>query len=295
MVTGLTALEGEEFAVGLSFAGEQRNYVQEVALSLQARGVKVFYDSFHEDALWGCDLIDTFNDLYSERMQRVVVFVSKEYVEKPFTNVERRAALSKAITLRTKYVLPVRFDNTTLPGMPTSIGYLQASEKTPEQLAVAVCKQLGMSQTLKSNQVAPPWSTPAQGTITFCHVDHDGRHMIGEDEWTFEIKVYGAHTNCIQFYNDPPSIRGVALADHVAQIAELDDASSLVFSSRSRTAYEGQSVVLVNTNGFYAAIKVVDVKAKYGGDKEDIVTLDYVILKEGGSDFSKVTSQAPQD
>ncbi|MNY28754.1 hypothetical protein D3C86_1627520 [compost metagenome] len=53
--------------------------------------------------------------------------------------------------------------------------------------------------------------------------------------------------------------------------------------------------MLVNTNGFYAAIKVVDVMAKYGGDKEDIVTLDYVILKEGGSDFSKMTSQAPQD
>lgn len=179
--------------------------------------------------------------------------------------------------------------------MPTSIGYLQASQKTPEQLAVAICKQLGMSQTLKSNQVAPPSSPADRGRVSFCHVDHDGRYMIGKDEWTFEVMVYGAHTNSIAFYNDPPSIRGVALADHAAEIGDLGDASGLAFNSRSRTAYEGHSVVLINTNGFYAAIKVVDVKAKYGGDKEDSVTLDYVILKDGGCDFSGVASQMPQD
>lgn len=290
MVTGLTALEGEKFAVGLSFAGEQRDYVQDVALGLQARGVRVFYDAFEEDALWGCDLIDTLHDLYSERMQRVVVFVSKEYVAKPFTNLERRSALSKAITLNTKYVLPVRFDDTVLPGMPSSTGYLRASDKTPEQLAVAICNQLGMSQSLKANQIPPPRSEFVRETISFCHVDHDGRHIIGKDEWAFEIKVAGAHYNSIQFYNDPPGIRGVAHADHVSCIDELGDASSLNFSSRVRTVYEGQLVVLVNTNGFYAAIKVVDVKAKYGGDTEDVVTLEYLILKDGGSVFSKTAS-----
>lgn len=44
MTAGLTAFNGQSFAVGLSFAGEQRTYVQDVALSLREKGVTVFYD-----------------------------------------------------------------------------------------------------------------------------------------------------------------------------------------------------------------------------------------------------------
>ena len=143
MNNGLTALAGKTFSVGVSFAGEQRTYVQDVALSLKEKGVSVFYDRLHEVDLWGCDLIDTLNSLYSESLNLVIVFVSKEYVEKDFTNVERRAALSKAITTRQKYIMPVRFDDTKLPGLPATIAYLNASENTPEQLAVKICKALG--------------------------------------------------------------------------------------------------------------------------------------------------------
>ena len=43
----------EHYDIALSFAGEDRAYVQEVATALQAAGVKVFYDEFETADLWG--------------------------------------------------------------------------------------------------------------------------------------------------------------------------------------------------------------------------------------------------
>ena len=38
--------ENKQYDVGLSFAGEQREYVELVAEALKGRGISVFYDAF---------------------------------------------------------------------------------------------------------------------------------------------------------------------------------------------------------------------------------------------------------
>lgn len=287
MNSGLTALAGKKFSVGLSFAGEQRTYVQDVALSLKEKGISVFYDRLHEVDLWGCDLVDTLNTLYSESLNLVIVFVSKEYVEKDFTNLERRAALSKAITTRQKYIMPVRFDDTKLPGLPSTIAYLNASENTPEQLAVKICKALGLSENIKANQVRPPHSADAQNTVTFCQNDHDGRYLIGQDEWQFEIDTSSAGSDSIHLYNDPVNINGVAIAQGAASIADVEDASALNYTSRSRCPRVGQIAVLRNSQGFYAALKILDIQNSSRSDEPDSITIEYVILNNGGFDFTR--------
>ena len=40
-----------EYDVALSFAGENREYVEEVAVFLKNFGVKVFYDDFKQDEI----------------------------------------------------------------------------------------------------------------------------------------------------------------------------------------------------------------------------------------------------
>jgi hypothetical protein len=282
------AFEGSSFAVGLSFAGEQRAYVEDVALALQARGVNVFYDAFHEVELWGCNLIDTLDDLYSERMNAVIVFVSKEYVEKPFTNVERQAALSKAITTRQKYLYPVRFDDVKLPGFPSTTSYLQASRNTPEQLAAKICQVIGASSSLKDNHVLPPASKSASGRISFSQVSIDGRAVIGEDVWKFEIKTSSASGSSVYFYNDPPSIKGVAVAYDAKVLSDIFDACSYDFSARSRTVNVGEIVLLKNRDGFFAALKIIEVHDRSRGATSDIVVADYKILNDGGVNFSEV-------
>jgi hypothetical protein len=54
--TGPGGGEGWQWDVALSFAGAQRDYVEQVAQALQARGVRCFYDDDEEIGQWGKSL-----------------------------------------------------------------------------------------------------------------------------------------------------------------------------------------------------------------------------------------------
>jgi len=49
-------LDTQKYHVALSFAGEDRAYVERVATQLVSEGVTVFYDKFEEATLWGKNL-----------------------------------------------------------------------------------------------------------------------------------------------------------------------------------------------------------------------------------------------
>ena len=216
MNTEKIAFIGASFSVGLSFAGEQRDYVESVALALQARNVDVFYDGFHEVELWGCNLVDTLNDLYSERMKAVIIFVSKDYIEKPFTDVERQAALSAAIRTREKYIFPVRFDEVKMPGLPSTIGYLEASRNTPEQLATKICQVIGAASSLKDDNITPPRSQSALGSLSFSQVDNNGKAMMVKKSGTEDpISISGIESD--------PKIAGLWNADWPATVHVYSD------------------------------------------------------------------------
>jgi len=53
-----------KYDVCLSFAGEQRGYVELVATGLKARGMRVFYDQDEQIDLWGKDLAEHFDRVY---------------------------------------------------------------------------------------------------------------------------------------------------------------------------------------------------------------------------------------
>ena len=133
----------EKYDVALSFAGEQRVYVEGVDRELRNKGITTFYDRIEEEIvrLWGGSLIENLHEVYENMAYYVVMFISKEYVEKAWTTHERRSALSGAIHGKTK-ILPVRFDDTPVPGLPTDIAYLQASDYTPAKLASMVAKKM---------------------------------------------------------------------------------------------------------------------------------------------------------
>ena len=131
-----------EFHVALSFAGEQRTDVREVASELAKHGVRTFFDEENEVALWGKNLIEEFQRIYMTDSHVVVMFISKEYAEKPWTRHERRSALARALQERREYVLPARFDDTVLDGLDPNLGYLPLRDRSPQQLAEAILQKL---------------------------------------------------------------------------------------------------------------------------------------------------------
>ncbi|HEY0460528.1 MAG TPA: TIR domain-containing protein [Pyrinomonadaceae bacterium] len=131
-----------EYDVALSFAGEDRAYVEKVAQRLKAKGVKVFYDNFNKVQLWGNNLIDHLGEVYSKRSRFIVMFISKYYAEKEWTNHERKFAQERAFKLKKNCILPVRFDNTSIPGLPSTLGYINLQKVTPIQLADLIVEKL---------------------------------------------------------------------------------------------------------------------------------------------------------
>lgn len=132
-----------KYDVALSFAGEDREYVDKVASSLKEGGIKVFYDKFEEVDLWGKDLGIHFDYIYRRQSKYFIPFISKNYEQKIWTSYEVRTAIARAIENKEEYILPVRFDKTDLDGIRSTIGYLDISNTSPEELANKILLKLG--------------------------------------------------------------------------------------------------------------------------------------------------------
>jgi TIR domain len=133
------------YDVVLSFAGEDREYVEHVAEYLRSKDVKVFYDGFEEANLWGKDLAEHLGSVYRRSGKYCVVFISKWYSEKMWTRHERRSALARALQDREEYILPARFDETELPGILPTVGYISLSDKSPIDFGKLILEKLRRS------------------------------------------------------------------------------------------------------------------------------------------------------
>ncbi|GAA3747225.1 hypothetical protein GCM10022239_23400 [Leifsonia bigeumensis] len=132
-----------EYDVVLSFAGEQRVYVEEVAGQLRGFGIRVFYDDYERANLWGKDLYEHLDYIYQRAAEYCIQFVSAEYAKKVWTTHERKSAQARAIQDSSEYILPVRFDSTEIPGLRSTVGYIEASNVTPAELAQLIRTKLG--------------------------------------------------------------------------------------------------------------------------------------------------------
>ncbi len=136
-----------EYDVALSFAGEDRAYVEEVANSLNKKGIKVFYDLFEEANLWGKNLYEYLTEIYQNRARYTILFISNFYNKKLWTNHERVSMQARAFQESREYILPARFDDTEIPGILKTVGYVDLQQKTPEELAILIEKKLKKDQT----------------------------------------------------------------------------------------------------------------------------------------------------
>ena len=135
--------ESQEFDVCLSFAGEDRAYVARVARTLRRLGVRVFNDEYEKVALWGKDLYEHLNWVYTKAARFCVLFASKHYAAKVWTNHERRAAQARALEENREYILPVRFDNTEVPGLNRTVSYIDLQGVSSTELAKMIREKLG--------------------------------------------------------------------------------------------------------------------------------------------------------
>lgn len=133
-----------DYDVTLSFAGEDREYVEKIALYLKKRGVKVFYDKFEVANLLGKDLYQYLSRIYKDNARFCVVFVSQSYKNKAWTRHELRNAQNRAFHENKEYILPVFLEDVILDGLIDTIGYLKTSEYTYEEICDIIIEKINM-------------------------------------------------------------------------------------------------------------------------------------------------------
>lgn len=131
-----------EFDIALSFAGENRDYVDQVANLLRDSGVKVFYDLFEEANLWGKNLYDYLSDIYMNKALYTIMFISEHYAKKLWPTHERQSMQARAFQESQEYILPARFDDTVIPGVLPTVGYISLVDRAPEKFVEVIHKKL---------------------------------------------------------------------------------------------------------------------------------------------------------
>lgn len=131
------------YEIAISFAGEDRNVASAIADRLTAEGVRVFYDEYEQADLWGKDLYEYLAEVYSEHARYCIMLLSENYARKLWTNHERQNAQARAFRERAEYILPVKLDDTKIPGIRETVGYIDLRATTIDDLIPMILSKLG--------------------------------------------------------------------------------------------------------------------------------------------------------
>lgn len=128
-------------------------------------------------------------------------------------------------------------------------------------------------------------SPATKGRVTFDYSNNNGHYFIGQGQLLFELQFSKSSNANIQLYSDPQSIRTVALAKGVEQIGDITDARIYDGSSRVRRPNKDQIAILQNINGYFCALKIIDIKDDTREANNDEVTFEYTIQTNGSPTF----------
>ena len=129
--------QNEYYDLAVSFAGEHRDYVEQMVRACEDLGLHVFYDRDTSNEWWGKNFIREQRKVYGSQTRYFVPFISSEYLSKPIPMDEFSAAMMTAVKQGDGYVLPVLIGDVQVPRdlLHPHIHYLRADDFTPQQLA----------------------------------------------------------------------------------------------------------------------------------------------------------------
>jgi len=110
------------FAIALSFPGERREYVEQVANALlptfggEKGKARIFYDAWHEGLIIGYTSNRKLQDIYANDSDLIVPFYCQDYLNKPWCGLELRAIEELLFEREFDRVMPFRFDQVKVPG-----------------------------------------------------------------------------------------------------------------------------------------------------------------------------------
>ncbi|MCT8335888.1 TIR domain-containing protein [Leptospira sp. 85282-16] len=148
IMKGIENSDSFEYDIVISFAGEDRDIAEQIKNSLEFRKITVFYDDDSKGDLWGKNLYSHLAYIYGKAGKYCLMILSENYSKKLWTNHEREHAQARAFRENREYILPIRIDNTEIPGISETIGYIEYAKSSAEEIADLISFKLSKLRTM---------------------------------------------------------------------------------------------------------------------------------------------------
>lgn len=128
-----------------------------------------------------------------------------------------------------------------------------------------------------------------------CRMDftnNNGLYIIGNGDFIFEIKWDECNHQKMRVYNDPSTIESIALAED-KKIKEVTSDKFYDFTNRCREPRRKEDIlILKNSKGYFAAVKIIDFKVKNRGDDKNYLEFEYRINTSGECNFKNLPADS---
>ena len=158
------ATSSRRFAIALSFPGEHRTFVEQVAMHLATTFSqdRVLYDHYHDAEFARLDLDVYLPNLYRTESELLVIFLCAEYAAKRWCKLEWRFIRQLIATLEAERIMFLSFGNPgdlSQIGILSGDGYIEIGAQSAEVIAQKIQKRLNLNRGVTAP--TPTVSIPA--------------------------------------------------------------------------------------------------------------------------------------
>jgi hypothetical protein len=162
----------KRFRIALSFPGEHREFVGQVAAHLAASvgRERILYDQYYEAEFARPNLDTYLQEFYHKQSELIAVFLCADYEHKEWCGLEWRAIRDLIKRRHSSIIMPLRFDNTEIPGLFSIDGYISIDGRAADEVAKLILDRLrintesdvatGTSTTRSEAGIPPQAVTP---------------------------------------------------------------------------------------------------------------------------------------
>lgn len=130
-----------DFAI--SFAGSERHLAERLGALLTERGAVVFIDSSFRSNLWGRRIDREFEWFFGPGTKYFVPIISQSYTDRQWAQYEWDVAIrEEKKRAPQEFILPIRLDDTLIPGLPSTIGYVDLRKHEIDDVANLLFEKL---------------------------------------------------------------------------------------------------------------------------------------------------------
>ena len=153
------------FDFSISYASENADVAGKLASLLQERGARIFFDKSCQTSLYGRRLSDRFKSVYGPATRFFVPLISSHYQRKVFTNYELNVALSEADSRESRFIIPLRLDDTQVLGLHSDLTFVDLRVTALTEAADTLMSVLSEDFPRRKLAPAPVYWVVTLGTI----------------------------------------------------------------------------------------------------------------------------------